>query len=172
MASGKSKKSNRDAQADPSRSFAVAGGFTRSDGSVRSTVPTPPAPSAPSASPVARRESLDDFHCTRCGVCCTGEGFVNLGPDECARAAEFLGLPLQEFVDQYTRHEPGYERWLIDGKGPDLPCVFLERDAGGLAGCRIQGDAKPVQCRTFPMKWRIRGFETWCGAFAKKDTTE
>ena len=125
-----------------------------------------PAPTA------SRTEALEAFRCIRCGVCCTGAGFVNIGPDECARIADFLGLPLQEFIDQYTRHEPGYERWLIDGEGPDEPCVFLERDADGLAGCRIQGDAKPVQCSTFPMKWRIRGFEKWCGAFQKKDNPE
>lgn len=154
MTLGKSKKSSRPSQSAQAAPCADATG------------------SAGSSSPAPRPNTFEDFHCVRCGVCCTGAGFVNIGPEECARIAGFLGLPLQEFLDKYTRHEPGYERWLIDGEGADEPCVFLVRDADGLAGCRIQGEAKPVQCSTFPMKWRIRGFQKWCGAFASNDNDQ
>lgn len=113
-------------------------------------------------------ERFDDFRCKRCGYCCTGEGYVNLRFDECAAIADHLGIPLEQFLEEYTRVEPGYERYLIDGEGEDAPCIFLERDAEGLAACRIQGDAKPSMCKGFPKEWRREGFEKWCAAFKKE----
>ena len=103
-----------------------------------------------------------DFTCRRCGICCTGLGYVNLSDEECRRIARFLEMPLDRFLAQYTRYKPGYERWLVDGKGEDDPCVFLFRDAEGFSGCRLEGEAKPLQCREFPMKWRRADAETWC----------
>jgi Fe-S-cluster containining protein len=111
---------------------------------------------------MANKRELEDFHCERCGKCCTGAGFVNVTEEECAKIADFLGLSLVQFHEQYTRVAPGYERWLVDKEGPDQPCVFLMRDEKGLASCLIQGDAKPLQCRNFPFRWRRRGFEKWC----------
>jgi len=114
---------------------------------------------------------LEKFHCLRCGRCCTGDGYVNLDDDECEKIADFLGISLERFLEDYTHREEGYARWLIDGEGEDKPCIFLLRDADGLASCRIQGDAKPRQCLGFPAKWHDRGFEKWCAAFnQEKDT--
>jgi uncharacterized protein len=93
------------------------------------------------------------FKCKRCGWCCTGEGYVNVMNSECKRIAEYLGLPLDQFLEQYTRHEPGFERWLIDSPEQGIPCIFLGRDAEGLALCKIDA-VKPDQCRDFPSKWR------------------
>jgi uncharacterized protein len=103
----------------------------------------------------------EPFHCERCGNCCLGEGFVSVSDEECQRIADLLGMPLAHFLAIYTHHELGYERWLTDGIGDDVPCIFLERDEKGLASCRIQ-NAKPEQCRTFPREWRREGFTEWC----------
>lgn len=114
------------------------------------------------------REQLNNFECKRCGRCCTGEGYVNIGPEECRRIAEYLEISLEEFLDKYTVYREGYDRWLIDGEGEEQPCIFLEYDENGLSACRIQGEAKPEQCKTFPMKWRIPGFQNWCAAFKEE----
>ena len=98
-----------------------------------------------------------------------GEGFVNVSDEECRKIAESLGLSFEEFLERYTRQEDGFERWLIDGDGPDEPCVFLERDENGLASCRIEGEAKPEQCKTFPHKWRLPAFEKWCAGMREAD---
>lgn len=122
-------------------------------------MPVPPAPPPPNDP-----YRLEPFECKRCGRCCEGEGYVNVSDEECQRIADFLHIPVEEFLENYTRQEAGYERWLIDGPGETQPCVFLTRDENGLAACRIEGDAKPEQCRTFPMKWRRRDAPSWCAA--------
>ena len=96
---------------------------------------------------------------------------MSLEKDECQAIADFLALSLEQFQEEYTRHTPGYERWLVDGEGEDEPCVFLERDENGLASCRVEGPAKPRQCKTFPTKWRRRGFEKWCAAFKEEENS-
>jgi hypothetical protein len=101
------------------------------------------------------------FVCKRCGNCCTGEGYVNVTPEDCERLAESLKLPLEEFLERYTRQMAGFDRWLRDGEGADLPCVFLSRDAGGRVSCRVH-DAKPTQCREFPATWRRPDAAQWC----------
>jgi len=114
----------------------------------------------------ATRTTEETFQCRRCGACCTGEGVVNVSEEECERIARFLGLSLEEFLARYTVHEEGFERALIDGEGGDAPCVFLQRNEKGLASCRIQGEAKPRQCRDFPTRWRRADTHKRCKAFA------
>ncbi|MFP4378912.1 MAG: YkgJ family cysteine cluster protein [Candidatus Sumerlaeia bacterium] len=111
---------------------------------------------------MSKKKAIDSFTCARCGKCCTGAGFVNVTEEECRKIAGYLDMDLPDFLDKYTHGAAGYERWLIDGEGEDEPCIFLMRDEKGLASCRIEGDAKPEQCRDFPFKWRRRGFEEWC----------
>lgn len=105
-------------------------------------------------SPGGRKSrAAKSFKCKRCGWCCTGEGYVNVTVPECERIAAYLGLPLEQFLAEYTRHEPGFERWLIDSPEQGIPCIFLSFDADRLACCNIDA-AKPDQCRDFPSKWR------------------
>ena len=119
-----------------------------------------------------KEKRFEDFQCKRCGRCCTGDGYVNLTVPECERIAKYLDLPLEEFLEDYTIQDVGFERYLVDADGDDMPCIFLERDAKGLSSCRIQGPAKPEQCKTFPMKWRDAGFQKWCAAFGGKSKKE
>ena len=107
-------------------------------------------------------DTSDTFRCKRCGTCCSGDGFVKITPAEGEAIARHLGLALDGFLADYTVEAGGDERWLIDGKGRDKPCVLLEHDAAtGLALCRVQ-PVKPEQCRTFPMKWQAPGAKRWC----------
>ena len=131
-------------------------------------MPIPPDP------PREGDYSVEPFVCKRCGRCCLGEGFVSVSDEECCRIAGFLGISLDKFLSRYTRKASGFERWLVDGPGADRPCVFLKRDANGLASCRIEGDAKPEQCRTFPMKWRRDDAPEWCATMieAQRDMEE
>jgi Fe-S-cluster containining protein len=109
-----------------------------------------------------RADRLSRFACQRCGQCCKGNGVVNLKAAETAGMAAALGLPSEEFLSLYTRPSDSNGCWLIDRSVDDeLWCVFLQRDAEGLYGCRVQA-AKPAQCRNFPYTWRTPGAERWC----------
>ncbi len=116
---------------------------------------------------------FEPFTCLRCGNCCTGDGFVNLTPDDCERLAKFLGLEMEDFYQQYTTFSKGYQRWLKDGEGDDQPCIFLDYDAEGLSLCKVHGEAKPEQCQDFPRKWSLTDADQWCaGLIAEKKKKE
>jgi len=113
---------------------------------------------------VRKSEELQftEFICARCGNCCRGEGFVRIFPDEAQRIGEFLGIPLAEFLEEYTREPDLAEdaaagiRWLVDKPGPLRECVFFEENA-----CRIH-PVKPQRCRDFPLKWRTPDAFNYC----------
>lgn len=107
-------------------------------------------------------DGTQPFVCRRCGTCCTGDGYVNVTDAECERIAEFLDIAVERFLDEYTRRERGFARYLVDGPGADLPCVFLRREPGRPGRCLVQGPAKPRQCEDFPRKWKQAGSDRWC----------
>jgi hypothetical protein len=94
-------------------------------------------------------ETSSPFVCARCGACCRWPGYVRLTADEPGSLAAFLGLAVEEFVDQYTR-------LTADRHGLSLietasgACCFLAADQS----CRIH-PVKPRQCRTFPAQWDV-----------------
>ena len=84
------------------------------------------------------------FACTQCGDCCTGDpGFVWVTPDELEAIAKFLGRPLTEVRDLYSRSARG-KRTLREKSNGD--CVFFERGKG----CTVY-PVRPAQCRTWPV---------------------
>lgn len=84
-----------------------------------------------------------NFTCTRCGKCCTGEpGFVWVDESEQKAIAARLEIPLDEFIERYTRVTK-LRRTLIEK--PNNDCIFFESDRG----CTIYED-RPKQCRTWP----------------------
>lgn len=94
----------------------------------------------------------EKFGCRRCNACCKQPGFVYLKEGEAERMAEYLGMLVYDFTDQFC--DVVNRRRLVLKKSPDEVCVFLEN-----AGCRIQA-VKPQQCRDFPAKWRtVKSFE-------------
>lgn len=83
------------------------------------------------------------FTCTQCGDCCTGDpGYVWLTDDEVEAIAAFLGRPVTEIRDLYTRKARG-KRTLREKDNGD--CVFYDRKKG----CVIY-PVRPPQCRTWP----------------------
>lgn len=102
---------------------------------------------------VIEKAVAEEFTCHRCGACCKGDGVVEFGRAEAARMAEHLGLTREEFVRRYAIELPRGRYYLIDLKNEEKWCVFLERGADGLYGCKVNA-AKPDQCAAFPYKWR------------------
>jgi uncharacterized protein len=91
------------------------------------------------------------FKCTECGQCCTGTpGYVWVSPSEATAMAEFLKIPVEEFIKKYTRRV-GNRRSLKEHP-KTYDCVFLKGKK-----CEIYG-ARPKQCRTFP--WWPENLET------------
>ena len=83
------------------------------------------------------------FECTRCGMCCTGDpGYVWVTDEELEIIAKFLGQPLQEVRELYSRKARG-RRSLREKANGD--CVFYDRQKG----CTIYS-VRPPQCRTWP----------------------
>ena len=81
------------------------------------------------------------FRCTQCGDCCTGApGYVWVTDDELETIAKYLGQPVAEVRELYSRKARG-KRTLREKDNGD--CVFYDRQRG----CTIY-PVRPRQCRT------------------------
>jgi len=103
---------------------------------------------------------LSDFECRRCGNCCRVPGYVHLSLSEIDACAEYLGMDVGAFTDQYTRltkYRTGLS--LIEHK--DGSCIFLTE--GG--ECLIE-PVKPLQCRQFPAEWKYDDMNTVCAGWS------
>jgi Fe-S-cluster containining protein len=101
------------------------------------------------------------FVCHRCGACCRVPGYVALEPGEAEMIAEFLGLDVYTFTEQYAV--------LTNNRGnlslrerPDGRCIFIQEDNT----CRIH-PVKPVQCKGFPFTWKTSQLKAICPGLAK-----
>ncbi len=95
------------------------------------------------------------FTCKRCGNCCRIPGEVRLLEGEPAKIAALLEMSTDAFIQEHTRltrDRTGLS--IVERK--DHSCSMLEED-----GCRIQ-QAKPYQCRAFPLDWNYDGWEAIC----------
>ena len=81
-----------------------------------------------------------------------------LGDEEVDRIAAFLGRPVVEFTERFTRLTAN-RRQLSLSEAAGGACVFLTRN--GLCGIE---PVKPAQCREFPWRWRFDGAESVCEA--------
>ena len=82
------------------------------------------------------------FRCTRCRQCCTGEpGYVWVTKDRATSIADFLAIPVKEFLNRYCRRV-----WLRTSlkEMPNGDCVLLTAN-----GCAVY-PVRPEQCRAFP----------------------
>ena len=83
------------------------------------------------------------FRCTGCGECCTGSpGYVWITQQEAQDMADFLHLPLEVFLEQYTRKIEG--RMSLNEHPVSYDCVFLKEKK-----CTVY-PVRPQQCKTFP----------------------
>lgn len=95
--------------------------------------------------------------CARCGACCRHAGEVRLRADEIEPMAGFLKMPINDFTAAFTRLRPDRSGLILNEK-EDGACIFLKDNS-----CHIQ-PVKPRQCRDFPERWQIPGFESFCRA--------
>lgn len=109
---------------------------------------------------------LKNFKCIRCHACCRQPGYVRLHPEEPDTIAQFLGMDVHTFIERFTRLTRD-RQCLSLIEHPDGACIFLTDK-----GCTIQ-EAKPLQCKDFPHKWKFSDFEHICGwaRQAKKTVT-
>ncbi len=98
------------------------------------------------------------YVCTQCGTCCRWEGYVRLREDEVDTIAEFLGMPVEQFVARYTALTDD-RRSLTLIERADGGCVMLTPDNR----CRIN-PVKPFQCQGFPNTWNFPGWDELCRA--------
>ena len=94
------------------------------------------------------------FECTRCGRCCTGEGYVWVDEERILEIVEFLDVSVEAIMRRYVRRVDG-RLSLVEKEHAD--CVFWERERG----CTIY-PVRPLQCRTFPF-WpeHLESPEAW-----------
>ena len=98
------------------------------------------------------------YQCQRCTNCCKWEGDVVLEEGEVEVIADYLGIPLYEFVKDYTRlRENRVGLSLIDKSGT-TECIMLDG-----RNCRLQ-EVKPVQCAGFPNRWNFPNWREVCEA--------
>ncbi|MBU9889481.1 MAG: YkgJ family cysteine cluster protein [Candidatus Omnitrophica bacterium] len=97
---------------------------------------------------------MEQFQCQRCGACCRQPGFVYLSETDVTRLAAFLGAEVYAFTDSYTLLWE--RRYLALKKNADETCFFL-----GAEGCKVY-DARPDQCRDYPLKWKTKRSTAYC----------
>lgn len=98
------------------------------------------------------------FVCHQCGNCCRGDGFVELTDEEIDRMAKHLGLTRDDFLGRYGEYHKPSRKWHLIDQDDDLQsCIFLQPDNS----CRVH-EAKPDQCRNFPMAWRPDNILEFC----------
>ncbi|MFQ6048454.1 MAG: YkgJ family cysteine cluster protein [Phycisphaerae bacterium] len=89
------------------------------------------------------------FECAQCGLCCTGQGYVWVTPEEIRRIARFLGRG-DGWLDKQHLRRVGLRYCL--GERANQDCIFLARQSDK-AVCSIY-PVRPKQCRTWPF-WPI-----------------
>lgn len=103
------------------------------------------------------------YQCQRCTNCCRWPGVVKLGEGEAERLAEYLGVSLDELVNEYCDLLPNRKGLGLKSR-PNDECIFLHDD-----NCLVQ-EVKPEQCRGFPNRWNFPGWRKVCEAVPVKLT--
>lgn len=97
------------------------------------------------------------YQCDRCLACCKWPGDVRVEDNEMDAIADFLGIEVDDFIQQFTRlrtNRSGLS--LIERENHE--CIMLEN-----GGCKIQ-PVKPFQCKGFPNRWNFQGWQKVCQA--------
>jgi Fe-S-cluster containining protein len=87
-------------------------------------------------------KALALFECQVCGTCCRGEGGIYLNQEEEKRIAEFLELPVDDFLARFCLEKNG--KRYIHVREIDGYCHFAVEGR-----CTIH-PVKPTPCRQWP----------------------
>lgn len=102
---------------------------------------------------------MTSFRCRRCGACCKKPGFVYLENGDAERLAKCLQMDIYRFTETWCLLLD--RRHLALKKRPDETCSFLEED-----DCAVY-EARPLQCRDFPLKWKTEKSLNYCEGLKK-----
>lgn len=94
------------------------------------------------------------FQCRRCNACCYQPGFVYLKEGDAERLAAHFGIDVYQFTGMQCLLLE--RKHLVLRKHPDERCIFL-----GDNGCTVY-DARPAQCRDFPLGWKTEKSSDYC----------
>ena len=109
--------------------------------------------------------SIDQFQCKRCGLCCKWEGPVRVSEQEIDAIADFLHIPVQDFNRDHTVLAPDRRSLSLKEK-EDGSCVYYDDEE---KSCILQS-VKPQQCKDFPKVWSFPGWDSLCaGGIALHD---
>lgn len=97
------------------------------------------------------------YVCQRCTACCKWPGDVRVTDEEVEKIAKYLGIPLDEFLQDFTRLRRDRKGLSLIEK-PNHECSMLEN-----GGCKIN-KVKPKQCSGFPNVWNFPGWRDVCEA--------
>lgn len=106
------------------------------------------------------------FVCRRCGNCCRWKGCVKVKDQEIDRIAAFLGVRVEDFIEDHTRLTPDRLHLSLLEK-EDGSCFWLSEE-GGVPACLID-PVKPQQCRDFPEKWNFPDWQKKCGGIFEEE---
>lgn len=85
-------------------------------------------------------DERDFFRCRECGFCCHGETTVSLNPEDLARMAAYMKMPVAELKERYLREKDGVVQMrVVDGH-----CIFFND------GCTVH-PGKPWRCTEWPL---------------------
>ncbi len=99
------------------------------------------------------------FQCRRCGACCKQPGFVYLKEGDAERLAAHFKMDIYQFTETYGLLMD--RQHLALKKHLDETCLFFE--AGG---CAVY-EARPAQCRDFPLSWKTERSLSYCEGLEK-----
>lgn len=97
-----------------------------------------------------------------CGNCCKWPGYVRLNDKEIDRIAAFLGITVEQFIEDYTRLTDDRRGLTLIEKENDY-CIFFDDPNT----CHIY-PVRPRQCRDFPNRWSFDGWRNECPSIGLK----
>jgi len=102
---------------------------------------------------------MNAFQCQRCGACCRQPGFVYLKEGDAERLAAHLAMDIYQFTGTHCLLMD--RQHLVLKKLSDETCCFF-----GAQGCSVY-EARPAQCREFPLKWKTERSLNYCEGLKK-----
>lgn len=99
------------------------------------------------------------FQCRCCCACCRQPGFVYLKEEDAVRLAAYLQMDVYQFTE--TQCLLLERKYLVLKKHSDETCLFL-----GVHGCKVY-EARPAQCRDFPLNWKTEKSLEYCEGLRK-----